>query len=88
MQVESLNIERRPNYDSEYPNQLIGLVKLKCTTGTQEIVLSPGALSRVFGVIGAEVQDTARKNAELIKRGIQDAIDTPLLADAATVKLT
>lgn len=87
MQVEALNIERRPSYDNEYPNQLVGLVKLKGVAGTQEIVLSPGALSRVFGVVASEVQDTARRNAEQVKRGMQDAVDMPLLAEAARVQL-
>jgi len=85
MQIKSLEINRRPSYDSEYPNQLIGTVELVGPNGAMKIVLSPGALSRVFGVIAAEVQDTARTNANAVRRGMEDAMNEPLALEAQTI---
>lgn len=87
MQIKSLDICRRPSYDSEYPNQLIGTVELVGPHGAMKIVLSPGALSRVFGVIAAEVQDTARANANAVRRGVEDAMNEPLALEARNVPL-
>lgn len=87
MQIKSLDISRRPSYDSEYPNQLIGTVELVGPNGAMKIVLSPGALSRIFGVIAAEVQDTARANAVAARRGMEDAMNEPLALEARNVPL-
>ena len=87
MKVTSLHVERRPSYDSDFPNQLVGSVKLTSSLGTQEVVLSNAALSKIFGVITAEVQETARRNAEAVRRGMADAMEEPLLLEAATVKV-
>ena len=85
MQIKSLEINRRPSYDSEYPNQLIGTVELVGPNGAMKIVLSHGALSRIFGVIAAEVQDTARANANAVRRGVEDAMNEPLALEAQTI---
>lgn len=87
MQIKSLDISRRPSYDSEYPNQLVGTVELAGPNGAMKIVLSPGALSRIFGVIAAEVQDTARANANAVRRGVEDAMNEPLALEARNVPL-
>lgn len=87
MQIKSLEINRRPSYDSEYPNQLVGTVELAGPNGAMKIVLSPGALSRVFGVIAAEVQDTARANANAVRRGVEDAMNEPLVIAAQNVPI-
>ena len=87
MQISRLTIERRPSYDSEFPNQLVGTVEFKSPTGTQTIRLSNGALSRVFGVIAAEVQQTARDNAAQVRRGVEGAMNEPLALEAANVQL-
>ena len=85
MQIKSLEINRRPSYDSDFPNQLIGTVELVGRNGAMKIVLSPGALSRIFGVIAAEVQDTARTNANAVRRGMEDAMNEPLALEAQTI---
>ena len=87
MQIKSLDISRRPSYDSDFPNQLVGTVELVGPNGAMKIVLSPGALSRVFGVISAEVQDTARTNANAVRRGMEDAMNEPLALEAHNVPL-
>ena len=87
MQISRLTIERRPSYDSEFPNQLVGTVEFTSPTGAQTVRLSNGALSRVFGVIAAEVQQTARDNAAQVRRGVEDAMNEPLALQAANVQL-
>lgn len=87
MKVQSLTVEKRPSYDDQYPNQLVGTVTLQGDLGQQVVKLSNGALSRIFAVITAEVQETARRNAEAVTRGMQDAVDEPLLLEAQTVQL-
>lgn len=87
MQIKSLDICRRPSYDSDYPNQLVGTVELVGPHGAMKIVLSPYALSRIFGVIAAEVQDTARANANAVRRGVEDAMNEPLALEARNVPL-
>jgi len=84
MQVKSLSIERRPSYDSEYPNQLVGMVELDGVTGSQKIRLTNERLSRVFSVITDQVVTTARANAAEVKQGLGEALHEPLLAKAAT----
>jgi len=85
MQIKSLDISRRPSYDSDYPNQLVGTVELIGALGVMKIILSPGALSRIFGVIATEVQDTARANAVATRRCVEDAIHEPLALEAQTI---
>lgn len=85
MQVESISVEKRPSYDSDYPNQLVGTVTLKGMSGTQTMRLSPGALSRMFKVIAQEVQETAQANAALVKNGMRDAADACLVLESSTI---
>ena len=87
MQIKSLDISRRPSYDSDFPNQLVGTVELVGPNGAMKIVLSPDALSRIFCVISAEVQDTARTNANAVRRGMEDAMNEPLALEAQNVPL-
>lgn len=87
MQVESLNVERRPSYDSEYPHQLVGTVSMKSVTGSQSIRLSNAALSKIFNVITQEVAATAKANADMTTRAMADATHEPLLADASKVEV-
>ena len=87
MQIKSLEINRRPSYDSDYPNQLVGTVELVGPHGAMKIVLSPGALSRIFGVIATEVQDTARVNANATRRCMEDAMNEPLALEAQNIPL-
>jgi hypothetical protein len=87
MKVETLKVEQRPSYDTEYPNQLVGTVTLKGDLGQQTVKLSNGALSKIFAVIANEVQETARRNADAVVRGMQDAVDEPLLLGAQNISL-
>ena len=85
MRVTELTVTKNRSYE-EPANVLVGRVKLEGHFGTQEILLSNGALSKIFGVIANEVQDTARRNADMTKRAMQDAVDEPLMLEAQTIK--
>ena len=85
MQIKSLDISRRPSYDSDYPNQLVGTVELIGPHGSMKIVLSHVALSHIFGVIATEVQDTARANANATRRCMEDAVHEPLALEARNI---
>ena len=87
MQIKSLEIARRPPYDSDYPHQLVGTVELCGPNGAMKVILSPGALSRIFGIISAEVQETARANAVAARRGMEDAMNEPLALIAQTIPI-
>jgi hypothetical protein len=73
MQIESLDVQRRPAYDSEYPNMLVGMVKVKGSMGTQEIRLSNESLAAIFAAIKEDVVSTAKKNAAEVTRAMTDA---------------
>lgn len=82
MAVKSLIIERRPGYDIDYPNQLVGLVKLESAHGSQEIKLTNESLSEIFRVITAQVVGTAKTNANEVAAGMSEVQYEPLLADS------
>jgi hypothetical protein len=80
MEVKSLSIERRPSYDTDYPNQLVGLVKLANSNGSQEIKLTNESLSEIFRVITAQVVGTAKTNAKEVAAGMSEARHEPLVS--------
>lgn len=87
MKVEPLDVFRRPSYDNDYPNQLVGTVKLRGPTGEVSIVLSNMALSKIFGVISAEVSKTAQQNASQVASGMENATHEALVVEASKVEL-
>lgn len=84
MKVIKLNIARRASYEVR-PGELIGTVTLEGDRGSQELVLSPAALSRIFGVIAVEVEFTARRNAKETRFAMDDAVHEPLLPEHQNV---
>lgn len=85
MKVTRLEIKRQESYETD-AGQLKGIVTLTGPQGQQTVVLSNQGLARIFGVIAQEVQDSARKSAAEVKRGMEDAMNEPLLVQAATVE--
>ena len=85
MFVTSLNIKKQESYEQD-AGQLRGTVVLSGATGKQEIILSSVALSRIFGVIAQEVYDRARTNAQQVKNGMEEAINSPLLLQSAQIE--
>lgn len=81
MKVVKLEIRRQESYEKD-AGQLKGLVTLQDDMGQQSVVLSAGAMSRLFGVIAEEVSTRARLQAGQVKQALQDAQDEPLLLEA------
>ena len=86
MRITSLQVSKRASYE-EMAGQMVGHVTLEGITGKQEIVLSPATLSKVFATIGLEVIERSRSNAQMVKAAVDEAVHSPLLAEAATIKL-
>lgn len=86
MQIESLDVQRRPSYDSEYPNMLVGIVKVKGVSGTQEIRLSNESLSAIFAAVRDDVVQTAKKNAAEVSRAMSDATAEALIHNNSKVE--
>jgi hypothetical protein len=63
MKVENLIIERKPNYDTDYPNQLVGLVQIKGEHGKMEVKLSNDVVGKIFALIRDDVQRVANYNS-------------------------
>lgn len=78
MKVTALEIKRTASYEDP-PSQLRAVVTLTGPSGQQSIVLSPGAIARIFDVIAAEVDATARANAKQAIKGLRDAQDEQAL---------
>lgn len=81
MKVKSLAIERRPSYDSEAPNQFVGLIQLSDDNGAQTIRLSNAAINKIFTLLIREVSDMARKNAANTQFGLEQAANDLLLTE-------
>ncbi len=81
MKVESLSVERRPSYDNDYPNMLVGLVRLVGHTGSTEVRLSNAALASIFATIKSDVQRVASYNASQAGQAIDDASNEQKLID-------
>jgi hypothetical protein len=81
MRFVNLKIERKEAYDSEYPNQLVGLVQLAGENGKQEVKLSSPTVSRIFELIKSDCQRVANQNAAETGEAIEEAAAEPLLLD-------
>lgn len=76
MKVVSLSIEKRQNYDSEYPNEIVGLVQIAGETGKMEVRLTPKTVSAIFRLCKEDVQRTANYNAEQASAAVENIADT------------
>jgi hypothetical protein len=81
MKLTELEITRGSSYSST-PNMLIGRVKIEGATGSQEIALSAGAISRLIGCIATEVAQTARGNAQQTASVLENATQEALLIES------
>ena len=81
MKLKKLEIRRAESYESN-ANSLRGLVTLQGDTGQQDIVLSPGAISRIIAVIGEEVASTAKTNSKMALNAMKEAEDELLLLES------
>ena len=64
MRVKSLEIRKRESYDSEYPNEVVGIVDIVGETGRMEVRLFPSTISKIFRLCKDDVRKVAGFNAE------------------------
>lgn len=84
MQVTELTIKKAASYE-DFSGQLVGMVALEGSSGSQKVRLSAASIGRIFSIITAEVQETSLSNSRLVKRAMAEAEHAPLLEAAATV---
>lgn len=87
MKIEKMYIERKASYDSEYPNQLVGLVQMKGEHGKIEVKLSSHVVSAIFKLIKEDVQRVADYNAREASLAVREAENEVLLLEGAVDKL-
>lgn len=73
MKLENLNIERKPSFDNDYPNQLVGIVQLQGAHGKVEAKLSTSVVAEIFGIIKKDVQTVVDYNASQVGLAIENA---------------
>ena len=64
MKVVSLNIRKRDNYDSNYPNEIVGIVQIEGETGKMEVRLFPKTVAEIFRMCKNDVERVAGYNAQ------------------------
>jgi len=75
MKILSLEIKKRENYDSEYPNEIVGVVQLVGATGKMEVRLFPKTIATIFRLCKADVQKVADYNAMQASDACDEAAD-------------
>lgn len=81
MRVKSLNIEKRENYDSEYPNEVVGIVQIIGSTGKMEVKLSSKTVSEIFSLVKADVQRVANYNASQATEAVEEAANQVIMIE-------
>lgn len=85
MKVVNLLIERKPSYDSDYPNLLVGIVQIQGEHGKMEVRLSSQIVSQIFALVKNDVQRVANYNASQAAHAVGEAEnELPLLENMAT----
>jgi len=87
MKVKNLVIERRPSYDDNYPNMLVGQVQLEGEKGKMEVILSNGTLARIFALVKEDVRKTAEYNASQSNDAIEQAENEMPLLNGETIEV-
>ncbi len=86
MFVTSLTIKKQESYEKD-AGHLKGTIVLEGDDGKQEIVLSAKALSAILALIKDHVVERAKDNASKTKSGMDEAIHSPLLLEAASTEI-
>ena len=85
MQIESLKIEKKSSYDKLRPGEMVGTVTISGAEGKQEVILQTQTLVQAFNTIRQDLISASKKNAEMTRLAIDEAINGPLLVTATTV---
>jgi hypothetical protein len=76
MKVISLEIKKRESYDSDYPNEVVGVVRITGETGKMEVRLFPKTVAQIFRLCKEDVQKVANFNAQQASDACENAADT------------
>jgi len=76
MKVVSLKIEKRENYDSDYPNEIVGVVQITGESGKMEVRLFPKTVAEIFRLCKEDVQRVATYNASQAADACENAAGT------------
>lgn len=76
MKILSLEIKKRESYDSEYPNEIVGVVQITGETGKMEVRLFPKTVAAIFRLCKEDVQKVANYNASQASVACENAADT------------
>lgn len=76
MKVVALEIKKRESYDSEYPNEIVGVVQIIGETGKMEVRLRPKTVAEIFRMCKADVQTVADYNASQASIACENAAGT------------
>lgn len=80
MKVINLNIERKPQYDNDYPNMIVGLVQMQGEHGKMEVKLSNSVVAEIFKLVKEDVQRVADYNSSQAGHAVEEAAnEAPLL---------
>ena len=85
MQIESFTIEKQSSYAAVRPGEMLGKVTLSGPSGKQEVILQTATLVQVFSVIRQDLINASKKNAEMTKAAIDEAVHGPLLGGSMQV---
>lgn len=82
MKVVNLVVERKPSYDSDYPNMLVGIVQIQGEHGKMEVKISNKIVSQIFSLVRDDVQRVALYNASQAASAVDEAEgEMPLLEE-------
>lgn len=76
MKILNLEIKKRESYDPEYPNEIVGLVRIIGETGKMEVKLTPKTVAGIFRLCKADVRKVAVYNASQASLACDNAADT------------
>ena len=76
MKVVALEIKKREAYDSQYPNEIVGIVQIVGSTGKMEVRLHPKIVSAILKLCKDDVQTVANHNASQAGDACETAADT------------
>jgi|WetSurSiteA1Bulk_404760.scaffolds.fasta_scaffold05821_4 hypothetical protein len=76
MKIIKLEISKRENYDTEYPNEIVGIVQIAGDTGKMEVRLFPKTVAEIFRLCKDDVQNIANYNAAQASVACENAADS------------
>lgn len=76
MKIVALEINKRQQYDREYPNEIVGVVQITGETGKMEVRLSPKTVAEIFRLCKEDVQRVAKYNAAQAATACDTIADT------------